>query len=88
MTIIFFCISICITSPSYAWENMRKVTCLVKIADTPEYPDDIYVSGPVNFDTYYVIAEYKAQAKGEISLDEGTEVEVVEKNDNGKAAAM
>ena len=46
--------------------------------------DDLYVSGPVNFDTYYVISEYTAQARGEISLEEGVEVEVVEKNDNGE----
>ena len=46
--------------------------------------DDLYVSGPVTFDTYYVISEYKASAKGEISLTEGQEVEVIEKNDNGE----
>ena len=54
-------------------------------ASTDSYPsDDLYVSGPVNFDTFYVIAGYKANAKGEISLTEGQEVEVIEKNDNGE----
>ncbi|XP_033119450.1 SH3 and PX domain-containing protein 2A-like isoform X2 [Anneissia japonica] len=41
------------------------------------------ITGPIQSETYVVIADYKKQAKNEVTLKEGEQVEVLEKGDNG-----
>ncbi|XP_071947084.1 SH3 and PX domain-containing protein 2B-like [Antedon mediterranea] len=41
------------------------------------------ITGPIQSETYIVLADYKKGAKNEVSLKEGEQVEVLEKGDNG-----
>ena len=47
-------------------------------------PEIVEISGPVVFEQYIVIADYKKKNKNDISLTAGDTVDVIEKSDFGK----
>ena len=46
--------------------------------------ENVQISGPVVFEQYEVICDYKKKNKNDISLAAGDVVDVIEKNDYGE----
>ena len=53
----------------------------------PDDEDNVNISGPVVFEQYIVIADYKKKNKNDISLSAGDTVDVIERNNYGKQNA-
>lgn len=54
-----------------------------KTSENNDENDDVQISGPVVFEQYIVVADYKKKNKNDISLTAGDTVDVIERNDYG-----
>ena len=61
--------------------NMYSISLLLYLDNDD---NDVQISGPVVFEQYIVVADYKKKNKNDISLTAGDTVDVIERNDYGK----